>query len=1117
VSRGEGGRAGFDARDLFPRHAVNSEGGREPFELGQIARSLRVETGLDPGRAQVVADAAVKKLLQEGKREVETSHIRELVCSELVLRGLDKEKELFSLERRRFHLDPEFLGRYEGEQPDWGPLGYITYKRTYSRLKDDGTKEEFWETLKRVVEGCYSIQKTQRHSLDLPWDEGEAQRSAQRMYEKAWNFKFLPPGRGLWIMGTEFVRRHGSMALNNCAFVSTENIATSGPKPFLFMMDALMLGVGVGFDTEGAGEVAIKEPEPGRYPWKVPDSREGWVEGLRRLLEAFLEGKRLPEWDYSLVRPKGSRIKGFGGVASGPEPLDNLYRDAEELLRGRVGEPLRSVDIVDLMNFVGRCVVAGNVRRSAQIALGDPGDGAYVSMKDPEEHAEELRDRRWASNNSVVVDPDEGFDYSRIAGSIAKNGEPGVVWLKNSRRYSRMDGEPDWKDRDVAGVNPCGEQSLESYELCVRGDTRLQTRHGCYSIADLDGEAVEVWNGEEWSETTVQMTSPDAELVRVHFSDGSYLDCTRYHRFSAREEPWRDPVEKAAEDLERGDRLPSWSLGEIGSASEPCAYEYGLMIGDGYIDKNKHYEWPMLSLHTDTLQLRDDPEIGIRGTWYKEQESPLGHPYARVNMKDYLDLDRCRLLRKRDGLEDWVFELDRESILQFVAGWIDTDGTLSDEGNTAHYNIYGSEQNIRDLQLLLRRVGIDHATVNLNREKGQVVDFWGRKQVRKKDVWYCLIPSYECAEIPTRLKRIPPEKIGSRYGTNNAHPDGAPIDRARKQKVERVEELGVSEPVYCLNEPERHRCVFGNMLTYQCTLVETFPSRHGSWEEYRETLKYAYLYAKSVTLMRTHWKESNAIMLKNRRIGCSMSGIVDAFARHGRRELLQWCQRGYERLRELDREFSSRFCVPRSVKITTVKPSGTTSLLPGVSAGIHYPHSQHYIRRIRIAANSPLVPLLREAGYPMRRVSTGERAMVAAEFPIREEPYERGKKEVSLEMQVLNAVDLQRYWSDNQVSITVSFKPGEAGRLPDVLEMCEDKLKSISLLPLAEHGYELAPYEEISEEEYERRAAGLDPIDFSSYSARAEGVRGCDSESCELPPRVPGDGGEDGESAEFGP
>ena len=283
-----------------------------------------------------------------------------------------------------------------------------------------------------------------------------------------------------------------------------------------------------------------------------------------------------------------------------------------------------------------------------------------------------------------------------------------------------------------------------------------------------------------------------------------------------------------------------------------------------------------------------------------------------------------------------------------------------------------------------------------------------------------------------------------------------------------------------------------------CCLVESFPSRHETQDEFNETLKYAYLYAKSVTLMKTHWQETNAIMLKNRRIGTSMSGIIDAIAKHGRRNFLRWCDEGYTYLRKIDDEYSDWLCVPKSVKITTVKPSGTTSLLPGVSPGIHYPHSEYYIRRIRMASNSELLKSLVEAGYRIEQDVAGGAGTMVVEFPIRTKDYICGKDDVSMEMQVMNAIDLQKYWSDNQVSITVTFKKDEAKRLNDVLQTCEDKLKGISFLPLSEHGYDQAPYEEITKEEYDKRVSELKVVDLASYIAKAEGVRGCDGDHCDL-------------------
>ena len=148
--------------------------------------------------------------------------------------------------RERFKLSDRFLENYRGKQPQWGPLGYITFKRTYARSIEDGTDrtEEYWETVRRVVEGCYTIQLNHCMSLKLPWKPEKAQRSAQEMFKLMWDFKFLPPGRGLWMMGSDYIYERGSGALNNCAFVSTDELDTDFAEPFCFLMDLSMLGTG---------------------------------------------------------------------------------------------------------------------------------------------------------------------------------------------------------------------------------------------------------------------------------------------------------------------------------------------------------------------------------------------------------------------------------------------------------------------------------------------------------------------------------------------------------------------------------------------------------------------------------------------------------------------------------------------------------------------------------------------------------------------------------------------------------------------------------------------------------------------------------------------------------
>ena len=367
-----------------------------------------------------------------------------------------------------FKLSDKFIDSYKRKKAPFGfnGLGELVYMRTYSRLKDNGQNERWWETVQRVVEGTYSMQKKWIDHHQLGWNPWQAQRSAQEMYERIFNMKFLPPGRGLWAMGTSLTEDKGLYAaLNNCAFVSTETIKEDLSKPFTFLMDASMLGVGVGFDTKGAESMIVKGVNKKRdsETFVIPDTREGWVEATGLLIDSYFTGSAAMKFDYSNIRAAGEPIKGFGGVASGPEPLMEMHKDISNVLESNTGEPLSITTIVDIQNLIGKCVVAGNVRRTAEIVFGDPFSQEYLDLKNYKVNPH--RDQfGWTSNNSIFAEL--GMDYHDACNRITDNGEPGFAWLDNMKAYARMKNGRDWKDHRVAGGNPCLEQSLESYELC---------------------------------------------------------------------------------------------------------------------------------------------------------------------------------------------------------------------------------------------------------------------------------------------------------------------------------------------------------------------------------------------------------------------------------------------------------------------------------------------------------------------------------------------------------------------------------------------------------------------------------------------------------------------------
>lgn len=285
-------------------------------------------------------------------------------------------------------------------------------------------------------------------------------------------------GRFLWQLGTDTVSRLGLLSLQNCAFTTVDHPV----RPFTWAMDALMLGSGVGVNIQReyvyklptvvenfVAPVRLDEASAG---FIVPDSREGWVELLRRTLESAFTSGVQSGFTYStqLVRGKGAPIKGFGGIASGPEDLCWGIGEIAGVLKGRAGKQLRPIDCLDIINIIGAVVVAGNVRRSAIIALGDADDIQYLRAKRWD--LGNIPNWRAMSNNSVVCN-----DYSLLPDEFWQgylgNGEPyGLINLKLARSCGRT-GETQYKDKGVRGFNPCAEQSLEDYETCCLAEVFL--------------------------------------------------------------------------------------------------------------------------------------------------------------------------------------------------------------------------------------------------------------------------------------------------------------------------------------------------------------------------------------------------------------------------------------------------------------------------------------------------------------------------------------------------------------------------------------------------------------------------------------------------------------------
>ena len=288
-----------------------------------------------------------------------------------------------------------------------------------------------------------------------------------------------------------------------------------------------------------------------------------------------------------------------------------------------------------------------------------------------------------------------------------------------------------------------------------------------------------------------------------------------------------------------------------------------------------------------------------------------------------------------------------------------------------------------------------------------------------------------------------------------------------------------------------------------CTLVETYLNRHENLEDFKRTLKFAYLYAKTVTLLPTHWEETNAIMQRNRRIGTSMSGIANFADRVGLPTLREWMNAGYEKIQAYDKSYSEWLGIRESIKTTTVKPSGTVSILAGESPGVHWtPGGEYFMRAIRFANEDPMLPLFKASGYVVEPASESPDTTSVVFFPIRSLAL-RSEKDVSIWEKADLAALAQHYWSDNSVSVTVSFDAEkEKETVGRVLHMVDGKLKTISFLPMGNHVYPQMPYTQTTKEVYDEYTLKLLPIDFTDVyagmAADAIGEKYCSTDFCEV-------------------
>jgi hypothetical protein len=585
--------------------------------------------------------------------------------------------------------------------------------------------------------------------------------------------------------------------------------------------------------------------------------------------------------------------------------------------------------------------------------------------------------------------------------------------------------------------------------------------------------------------------------------DGRRLSCTANHPFLVSDDDGFAWV--PAQDLHPGDTLVSGAtaITESTPSLDLKFYALGQFLGGGWLMENEG------QIHVGTCVPVNEQAVleeGLLPVWrqlaiesekiieYADDNRDVSPLPLRCTPDNTVSLDMMkpqvfRLLTEKYGFHQgkgsekrlpgcyWAGTPDQKR--SFLRGLFDVNGSVVVGQRRSLSLVAANEELARDVLLALSEFGIVARTTT-----STILQVRGHAgfQAMARHVWF-------------RTSSLALTTKANKFHETLSPWQGCQVEQRRGCVVRCVEE-GPEQAVFNLDVPGPRHYVAEDLVTHNCTLVETYPAHHDSYVDFQKTLKVAYLYAKTVTLIPTHDPRTNAVMNRNRRIGCSMSGIRQAIAKTGRREFLNWCDKGYQYIQDLDLTYSEWLGIPRSIKTTSVKPSGTVSILAGATPGIHPPHSPYYIRNIRVSEYSPLCQAARDAGYKVEKDAYADATFVIS-FPVASH-CDKGSKDVSLWEQVSLAADLQKYWADNQVSATISFTKSEAYEISAVLEAFEDRVKAISFLPRGDdHGYVQAPYIEITREEYEAMSANLRPMVMDVVKTETED-KWCDGVACEI-------------------
>lgn len=813
----------------------------------------------------------------------------------------------------------------------------------YFKWREEIGRYENWE------EACADIINGHRKKYSSIDIEEYLQSALESMKDQV----VLASQRNLQYRHSEIMRHNTRMY--NC---TSTHIMRNRVFQEIFYLGLSGCGVGGGLLIPFVNNLSrIQKRVLGTKTYVISDSIEGWADSLGVLLSSyFADNQPFPEYagyevkfDYSQIREKGTFISG-GFKAPGPDGLKQSLEKIEQLIEkwlDKEGNKIRPILAFDIICHASDAVLSGGVRRSALNMIVDPNDDEMIHAKTGNWRTE--NPQRARSNNSVLL----------LRGKVTKDQFDYLVKLNDGANDIGFVFANSWFDM----FNPCFEilkipildnvdyskidyEDVEHYvrmnkdkfgiQGCVSYETKLITKDGIEMIGKVvdENREVEIWNGENWSKVKPILTGTNRKLFRVKLNDGSYLDCTENHKWLV-----KNRFEKQFKEIETKDlielikttkyklQVPRSNVNDFDFGhDEIYAYDYGFVLGDGTCPKiGDKYRTPFASVYESNFSNEYPFVDGTIGKKLKEAYNGIETEYYNVTFNK-LDKELSYKLKYEDGLPSEIFSWSKKSILAFIAGWIDTDGTITYNNKT---RIYGEENKIRDLQLLLTKIGVN-STVNLCSKKGEVTNFG----TRNRDVWYVQIS--DCGELWSTKTRFQPSEV--KY-------------KGKYQCIDSIVELEGLHNSYCFEEQYKHQGLFNNVLTKQCNLSEINAEKCTTKEKFFKACKDATILG---TLQAGYnnfpylGEVSEKIFAREALLGVSITGWMNNPMLFNA-ELLR---EGADVVKKTNKELANVIGINQAARTTCVKPSGNASVVLGTASGIHPEHSEKYFRIMQLNKES---------------------------------------------------------------------------------------------------------------------------------------------------------------------